>query len=204
MKIKIKSINIDEFKTFIQKLLKMDQYVYMKLSGDKVTSAVFLPEKDAVKFLNVPLKDMFEFEKPLTDNVKIPFYNGSRIIDALSFFNSKKIEGEIVYNKFGDEYIAEDFVIKNDKMRLKLFCADPNIDFIDMSRDDIVRAFGTDNAIFNFDLLKEDFKEINSMFKFNKELNRFKFVVKNEKLYIEGTNYEVKIKDVVDIEDEEE
>jgi len=204
MKIKIKSINVDVFKTFIQKLIKMDEYVYMKLSKDKVTSAVFLPERDAVKFLNVPLKDMFEFEKDLDENVKVPFYNGSRIIDALSFFDGKKIEGEIVYNKFGEEYVAEDFIIKNDKMKLKLFCADPNIDFVHMSRDEIKRAFGKDNAVFNFDLLKEDFSQINSMFKFNKELDRFKFVVNNEKLYLEGSNYEVKLKDVVDIEDEEE
>lgn len=204
MKVKIKSINVDQFKTFIQKLLKMDQYVYMKLSNDKVTSAVFLPEKDAVKFVTVPMSDMFEFDQPLTDKIKVPFYNGSRIIDALSFFNGKKIEGEIVYNLFGDEYIAEDFIIKNDKMRLKLFCADPNIQFIDMTRDDIVRAFGTDNSVFNFDLVREDFAQINSMFKFNKELNRFKFVVKEEKLYLEGTNYEVKLKDVVDVDEDAE
>ncbi len=202
MELKIDKVIANEFQSFIKKLLAIDKFVFMKINTKAVSSTVYFPQKDAVKLVSVPLEQMFEIKDVIKDTIKVSFYNASRIIDALSYFGDDTIKGKIVYEQMGDEFIASDFVIFNDKLTIKLFCADPTLSFMDMSKDEIKRAFSTDNGTFKFDLPVKQIDNINSYFKLDKEVETFKFAIEDNILRVKGKNYDAILSETVEVLDE--
>lgn len=185
--IKFNKIDGHELSGFVKKLLPIDKFIFMKIAANGTTSSVYLPERDAVKLVNQKTSDIFDatFEKP----VKVSFYNGSKVIDALSHF-SGDVKGRIRYNTVDDELLASDFIVEDDNLTINLACADPSLSFMEMSMDEVQMAFGTDSKLFEFDLLTTQVDRMKSLFNLDKDEEVFSLYVSGGDVKIKGKSYD--------------
>ena len=135
MELKINRIDSYELKSFVKKLLPIDKFIFMKISDDITSSSVYFPERDAVKHVNVSSADMFEFKENKNKDIKVSFYNGSKVIDALSHFPGE-VTGKIKYFENDGELMASDFTIEDDNLSIILACADPSLSFMEMTKEE--------------------------------------------------------------------
>ena len=188
--LKLKKIDGHELSTFVKKLLPIDKFIFMKIGAENTMSSVYLPERDAVKLVNQSTSEIFE--ATLKEPVKVSFYNGSKVIDALSHFNGD-ITGSIRYTELDGELMASDFIIANSDLQIKLACADPSLSFMEMSKDETSRAFSTDNKIFHFDLLTTQTDRIKSLFSLDKDEEVFTLYTKDGAVRAKGKSYDTVI-----------
>lgn len=189
MELKIKKINAIEFQAFVKKLLSIDKFIFIKMSGDQVTSSVYLPQKDAVKLTSVKTSEIFELDEAPTSPVKISFFNGNKVIDALSHFG-EEISAKISYQKTGDDFVATDFAVEDENLKINLYCADPSLNFMEMSDDEIKRAFGSTGKVFSFELLTVHVDKMKSLFKLEDDKELFKFKITEKGVHVAGDRYD--------------
>ena len=170
MEATIKKIDGYELSTFVKKLLPIDKFIFMKIGKEGTVSSVYFPERDAVKLVSTPTTDIFDTD--ITDPVKVSFYNGTKVIDALSHFNGD-VQGKIKYSEIDGELMASDFTLANDDLQINLACADPSLSFMEMSKEETDRAFGTDGNIFQFDLLTTHVDKMKSLFNLERDEDTF-------------------------------
>tara|TARA_R110001592_G_scaffold120545_3_gene324953 strand:- start:31876 stop:32631 length:756 start_codon:yes stop_codon:yes gene_type:complete len=187
MELTLEKIDSYELKTFIKKLLPIDKFIFMKINNSNTTSSVYFPERDAVKLVNVETPDMFDGS--ISDPVKVSFYNGSKVIDALSHFNGSTVTGVIKYEQIGGELMASDFTLRNDNLEINLACADPSLSFMEMSEDETRRAFGTDDNMFSFELLTPHIEKMKSLFSLEKEDDLFTLEITDKGVNVKGESY---------------
>ena len=189
MEIKIKKMNTLEFQAFIKKLLSIDKFICIKIGEKSTVSSVYLPQRDAVKLVSVRTEELFEVEKWPDASVKVSFFNGNKVIEALSHF-AGECSGRILFEKVGNDYIASDFIIENDDLKIKLFCADPSLSFMEMSEEEVKRAFSTAESLFDFELLTTHVDKMKSLFNLDKDKEIFKFKGSDRGVSIEGEGYD--------------
>jgi len=187
MEATIKKIDGYELSTFVKKLLPIDKFIFMKIGKEGTVSSVYFPERDAVKLVSTPTSDIFDTE--ITDPVKVSFYNGSKVIDALSHFNGD-VQGKIKYSEIDGELMASDFTLANDDLQINLACADPSLSFMEMSKEETDRAFGTDGSIFQFDLLTTHVDKMKSLFNLEREEDTFTLAVNDKGVAVQGLSYD--------------
>lgn len=187
MDIKLQQINGTEFSSFIKKLLPIDKFIFMKIGQKNTLSSVYLPERDAVKLVSVKTEDLFgmEIETP----VKVSFYNGSKVNDALSHF-SGPIQGKIKYSEIAGDMMASDFIISNADLSINLACADPSLSFMEMTKEEMQRAFSTDESQFQFDLLTTHVDKLKSLFNLDKDEEVFELSVTSDGVKVKGSSYD--------------
>ena len=186
----IKKVNGYELSSFIKKLLPIDKFIFMKIGSKGTLSSVYFPQRDAVKLVNMPTDDMFDvsdanLEKP----IKVSFYNGSKVNDALSLFNGD-IRGRIKYNKYEDELMASDFILEDDNLTVELACTDPSLSFMELSKEETERAFNVDNKLFSFYLLTTHVDRMKSLFNLDKEEETFTLYLSDNGIKVKGTSYD--------------
>lgn len=175
---------------FVKKLLPIDKFIFLKISKEGTVSSVYFPERDAVKLANTPTEDLFEGE--IDNPIKVSFYNGSKVIDALSHFNGD-LRGRIKFNEIDNECMASDFILENDNLQINLACADPSLSFMEMSKEEIQRAFDTDAKLFEFDLLTTHVAKMKSLFSLEKEEDTFTLYVSDKGISVKGSSYDAAI-----------
>ena len=191
MELTLDKIDSHELKTFIKKLLPIDKFIFMKINDKHTTSSVYFPERDAVKLVNVDTPEMFKGN--INTPVKVSFYNGTKVIDALSHFSGKDITGIIKYEQIDDELMASDFTLRNDDLEINLACADPSLSFMEMSEDETRRAFGTDDNMFSFELLNTHIDKMKSLFNLDKEDETFTLEITKKGINVKGSSYNANI-----------
>ena len=122
MKLKIDRIDQHELTGFINRVKLIDSFVYMKISNGQIHSAVYLPQRDAVKSHNIPCDKIFQIsEFPDTDKeMKVAFFEGSKVIDAIKHFEHDAIKGEIEFLENENEFVASTLRIFNDELEITL------------------------------------------------------------------------------------
>lgn len=187
MELKLEKIDNYELSSFIKKLIPIDKFIFLKIGKEDMVSSVYFPERDAVKLVNVPSKDVLkgDIKKP----IKVSFYNGSKVIDALSHFGGD-IKGSIKYSELDGELMASDFILQNDDLQISLACADPSLSFMEMSKEETNRAFGTDSRLFEFDLLTTHVDKMKSLFNLEKEEDTFTLKLSEKGVSVKGNTYD--------------
>lgn len=183
----INKIDNYELSSFVRKLLPIDKFIFMKIAKEGTVSSVYFPERDAVKLVNTPTKDIFEAD--IDNPIKVSFYNGTKVIDALSHFNGD-VKGRIKYTEYDGEYMASDFILENDDLQINLACTDPSLSFMEMSKEETDRAFGTESKMFEFDLLTTHVDRMKSLFNLDKEEDIFTLYIGEKGINIKGTSYD--------------
>lgn len=187
METKIEKIDGYELGSFIKKLLPIDKFIFIKIGQPGTVSSVYFPERDAVKLVSVNTADIFsgDFDKP----IKVSFYNGSKVVEALSHFNGN-VQGRIKYSELDGEYMASDFILENSDLKITVACADPSLSFMELSKEEMSRAFGTDSSMFEFDLLTTHVDRIKSLFNLDKEDETFTLYLSERGVSVKGTSYD--------------
>ncbi len=187
METTIKKINGYELSSFVKKLLPIDKFIFMKIGKEGTVSSVYFPERDAVKLVTTPTKDIFDTD--ISSPIKVSFYNGTKVIDALSHFNGD-VRGRIRYTEYDGELMASDFIMENEDLQISLACTDPSLSFMEMSKDETDRAFGTDSSLFQFDLLTTHVDKMKSLFNLDKDEDIFTLYINEKGIGIKGTSYD--------------
>ena len=120
-------------------------------------------------------------------------YSDFAITNALSHFNGSDITGIIKYEQIDDELMASDFTLRNDDLEINLACADPSLSFMEMSEDETLRAFGTDNNMFSFELLNSHIDKMKSLFNLDKEDETFTLEITEKGVNVKGSSYNANI-----------
>ena len=187
MEATLTKIDSRELSSFVKKLLPIDKFIFLKIGKEGTVSSVYFPERDAVKLANTPTEDLFEGD--IDNPIKVSFYNGSKVIDALAHFNGD-LRGRIKFNEIDNESMASDFILENDDLQINLACADPSLSFMEMSKEEITRAFDTEAKLFEFDLLTTHVDRMKSLFNLEKEEDTFTLYVNEKGIAVKGTSFD--------------
>jgi hypothetical protein len=187
METTIQKINAYELGSFVKKLLPIDKFIFMKIGKENTVSSVYFPERDAVKLVTTPTNEIFGSD--ISSPLKVSFYNGNKVIDALTHFNGD-IKGRILYTEYDNELMATDFILENDDLQITLACTDPSLSFMEMSKEETDRAFGTDSSLFQFDLLTTHVDKMKSLFNLDKDEDIFTVYMSEKGIGIKGTSYD--------------
>ena len=196
MEIKLTRIDVDALTSFISKLTSIDKFVYLKIKGESLASSVYLPEKDAVKVQEVPVDEIFSFENQPESDLKISFFNGGKVIEALRNFNgtdADELSAIIECVEMEGEVVATSLKISSSDLTLSLACSDPTLGFMDLTADQIKAIFSKKDLMFDFDLEPFMLSKITTLFGLEKDSDTFKIVYTDDAVRVKGDSYNAKI-----------
>lgn len=162
MKIKITKVSVPNLMSLCKKMLLMDTSIYLNVDPDHVWSSVFTPTKDVVKSIHLPAKDVFTFDTPLTETIKLSFHSGQKLLNCLGYFDPHNLTAEISAFKDEDDGIvyAEKIIFKDNQLKIELHCQDISLGFTSMTSDQVSRAFDLSTKSYGFKLSSETFSKI--------------------------------------------
>jgi hypothetical protein len=171
MKLKIDRIDQHALTEFINRVKLIDSFIYMKVSEGRVKSVVYLPQRDAVKSHSVDVSEIFQIsEWPDTDKeMKIAFFEGNKVIDAIKHFDHDAIKGEIEFIENDEDLVASTFRIFNDELEITLSCSEPTLGFKDLTEAQVEAIFARDNGKFDFALDTHMLGKVKNLFSLDKE-----------------------------------
>ncbi len=170
MKVKVTKVNVAHLNGLIKKMLLMDTSLYINVSKDQVWSSVYTPTKDVVKSYSIPCSDIFTFDKPIEETIKLSFFSGSRLQNCISHFDPHHLQMDISTFKDEEEgvYYADKIILRDQKLKIEIHCQDISLGFTSMTNDQVSRAFDTSSEIFKFDFSREDFTKVAALFSLDK------------------------------------
>ena len=171
MKLQIDRIDQHELTSFINRVKLIDSFVYMKINKGQINSAVYLPQRDAVKSHNIPCDKIFQISSfPDNDKeMKIAFFEGNKVIEAIKHFDHDAIKGEIEFLENEDEYVASTLRIFNDELEITLSCSEPSLGFKDLTEDQQAAIFATNDTKFSFTMDTHTIRKIQNLFGLDKD-----------------------------------
>ena len=171
MKLKIDRIDQHALTEFINRVKLIDSFIYMKVAEGRVKSVVYLPQRDAVKSHSVDVSEIFQIsEWPDTDKeMKIAFFEGNKVIDAIKHFDHDAIKGEIEFIENDEDLVASTFRIFNDELEITLSCSQPTLGFKDLTETQVEAIFARDNGKFDFALDTHMLGKVKNLFSLDKE-----------------------------------
>lgn len=171
MKITINKVDQNSFTSFINRLKVIDSFVYFKIKDGVVQASAYLPQRDAVKHHRVPVEHIFQIAEPITTEkeLKIAFFDATKLTDAFKQFEYDSIQGEIEFIENADDFVATSFRIFNDELEIKLACSDPSLGYKDLTEAQITAIFNVEESKFKFDLDTTTLNKVKSLFGLDKE-----------------------------------
>mgnify|MGYP003654372316 CR=1 FL=1 len=150
MKLQIDRIDQHALTGFINRVKLIDSFVYMKIKDGQITSAVYLPQRDAVKSHAVECDKIFQIsEWPDTDlEMKVAFFEGAKVIEAIKHFDADAI---------------------NDELEIKLSCSEPSLGFKDLTPEQQAVIFAIDDTKFSFNMDTHTIGKVKNLFGLDKE-----------------------------------
>ena len=171
MKLKLDRIDQHALTAFINRVKPIDSFIYMKIADGQINSTVYLPQRDAVKHHSVEVSTIFQVEEwPDTDKeMKIAFFEGNRVIEAIKHFDADAIKGEIEFIENDNELVAASLRIFNDELEITLSCSEPTLGFKDLTESQVTAIFARDNGKFDFALDTHMLGKVKNLFSLDKE-----------------------------------
>ena len=171
MKLQIDRIDQHALTGFINRVKLIDSFVYMKIKDGQIHSAVYLPQRDAVKSHTVACDQIFQVsEWPDTDaEMKVAFFEGAKVIDAIKHFESDAIKGELEFIEQEGELIASSLRMYNDELEITLACSEPSLGFKDLTEAQQQAIFAVDNTKFSFNIDTHTINRVKNLFGLDSE-----------------------------------
>jgi hypothetical protein len=101
--------------------------------------------------------------------MKIAFFEGSRVIDAIKHFDHDAIKGEIEFIENDEDFVASTFRIYNDELEITLSCSEPSLGFKDLTQDQMNAIFARDNSKFAFSIDTHMLTKVKNLFGLDKD-----------------------------------
>lgn len=190
MKLQINRVNQNSFVEFINKLKTIDTFLYFKLRTGNVTSAVYLPQRDAVKLHTIPASDIFSMAEALPEGkeLKVAFFDASKVLDALKMFQTDQIQGEMEFQENEEDFVCTSLKLFNDELEITLACSDPSLGFKDLTEAQLQTIFDREGSDFDFVLDTYTLNKIRSLFSLDKE-ETFSISASGEEVRVKGKTY---------------
>tara|TARA_Y100001958_G_C21247933_1_gene579935 strand:- start:3682 stop:4425 length:744 start_codon:yes stop_codon:yes gene_type:complete len=171
MKLQIDRIDQHALTGFINRVKLIDSFVYMKIKDGQIKSAVYLPQRDAVKSHSVSCDQIFQIsEWPDTDlEMKVAFFEGAKVIEAIKHFESDAIKGELEFIEQEGELIASSLRMFNDELEITLSCSEPSLGFKDLTPEQQDAIFAVDNTKFSFNIDTHTINKVKNLFGLDKD-----------------------------------
>lgn len=170
MKIQAKKITVPHLNSIIKRMLQMDTSVYLNIDGNRIWSDVYTPTKDVVKSVSLPVDDVIQFDKPITETIKLSFFSGQKLLACLGYFDPHNLSAEISLFKDEDDgfLYADKIAFKDNQLKIELHCQDISLGFTSMTSEQVKRAFDLSTQEFAFKLSAEDLSRVNSLLTLDK------------------------------------
>lgn len=194
MKLVIDRVDQHALTDFINRVKLIDSFIYMKMDANRITSAVYLPQRDAVKYHAVNTDAIFKLPSvPETDKeMKIAFFDGAKVIDAIKHFDSDAIKGEIEFIENDEDFVASTLRLFNDELEIILSCSEPSLGFKDLTTDQISGIFSKDGSEFNFELDTYAIGKVKNLFTLDKD-ETFAIKANGSGVNVKGKSFNVVI-----------
>jgi hypothetical protein len=165
MKIQVKKVSVPHLSSLIRRMLLMDTSVYLNVDSERIWSDVYTPTKDVVKSISLPIDNVLQFDKPLTETIKLSFFSGQRLLACLGYFDPHNLSAEINVFKDEDDGIlyAEKIIFKDNQLKIELHCQDISLGFTSMTSEQVKRAFDLSTKNYEFKLSSENFSKVLSL-----------------------------------------
>lgn len=192
MKLKIDRIDQHALTNFINRVKLIDSFIYMKIVNGRIESAVYLPQRDAVKSHVVNMDQIFQTNEiiPSNKDLKIAFFDGAKVIEAIKHFAHDAIKGELEFIENDEEYVASTFRIYNDELEVKLSCSEPSLGFKDLTPEQQEAIFSRDNSAFNFEIDTHMINKVKNLFNLDSE-ETFNIKANANGVNVEGKSFSV-------------
>jgi len=192
MKLKIDRIDQHALIDFINRVKLIDSFIYMKVANSRIGSTVYLPQRDAVKSHVVNMDQIFQTSDLLPDKkeLKIAFFDGSKVIEAIKHFEHDAIQGEIEFIENDEDYVASMFRVYNDELEVKLACSEPSLGFKDLTKEQHNAIFSRDNSSFNFSIDTHMINKVKNLFNLDSE-ETFNIKADNSGVKVDGKSFNV-------------
>jgi hypothetical protein len=190
MKLQINRVDQNSFVDFINRLKTIDTFLYFKLRKGQIHSAVYLPQRDAVKLHTVDIADLFSIEGLLPEGkeLKVAFFDAVKVLDALKMFQTDQIQGELEFVENDEDFVATTMRLFNEELEISLSCSDPSLGFKDLTDTQLETIFDRGESSFDFVLNTTTLSKIRSLFALDKE-ETFSISASGEEVRVKGKTY---------------
>lgn len=191
MKVTINKVDQTNFISFVNRLKVIDTFIYFKIKDGVVQASAYLPQRDAVKHHRLPIGEVFQIEDGAitTDKeLKIAFFDASKLTDAFKQFDSDSIQGEIEFIENDEDCVATQFKIFNDELEITLSCSEPSLGYKDLTDSQIQNIFNIDSANYVFEMDVTTTSKVKSLFGLDKE-ETFSISANGDGVRMKGKTY---------------
>jgi len=190
MKIQISNVNQTSFTEFVNRLKSIDTFLYFKLRKGNVESAVYLPQRDAVKMHSLPISEIFtvQGELPEGKEIKIAFFDATKVLDAIKMFQNDQISAEIELIENEEDFVASTVKLFNQELEITLICSEPTLGFKDLTDSQIETIFSREGSEFDFTLDTFTLGKIRSLFSLDKD-DTFEINANGSGVRVKGKTY---------------
>lgn len=190
MKIQINRVDQNQFVEFISRLKSIDTFLYFKLRNGNIQSAVYLPQRDAVKMHTLPITEVFNVEGDLPEGkeIKVAFFDANKVLEAVKMFQNDQISAEIELVENEEDYVASTMKLFNQELEITLICSEPSLGFKDLTDSQIETIFSREGAEFDFTLDTFTLGKIKSLFGLDKD-DTFEIKANGEGVRVKGKTY---------------
>lgn len=197
MKIKIDKVDQNNFIGFVNRLKVIDTFIYFKIKDGVVQASAYLPQRDAVKHHRIPVGQVFQLEEDAintTKELKIAFFDASRLTDAFKQFEFGNIRAEIEFVENEEDFVATEFRVFNEELEIKLSCSEPSLGYKDLTDSQIQAIFNVESANYVFDMDYTAISKVRSLFGLDKE-ETFSITTSKDGVRMKGKTYNYLVTD---------
>ena len=194
MKVKINKVSVPHLSNLIKKMLLMDSSLYINIDENRVWSSVYVPTKDVVKSFGIPVSDVFTFDKPIDNTIKLSFFSGSRLLACIGHFDPHQLSMEISTFEDDGVYYADKVILRDQKLKIELHCQDISLGFTSMTDDQVKRAFDESTEVFKFQFSREDFTKVGALLTLDKS-ELFEIVGDTDGVHVKTEAFDIVIDD---------
>lgn len=190
MKIQISRVDSNAFTEFVNRLKSIDTFLYFKFRKGNIESAVYLPQRDAVKYHSLPISEMFTVEGALPEGkeIKVAFFDASKVLDAIKMFQNDQISAEIELIENEEDFVASTVKLFNQELEITLICSEPTLGFKDLTDSQIETIFSRTGSEFDFTLDTFTLGKIRSLFSLDKD-DTFEITANGSGVRVKGKTY---------------
>lgn len=194
MKIKIDKVDQNNFISFVNRLKVIDAFVYFKIKEGVIQASAYLPQRDAVKHHRVAVDSVFQMDESMLEQagskeLKIAFFDASRLTDAFKQFEFGNMQAEIEFIENDEDFIASEFRVFNDELEIKLACSEPSLGYKDLTDSQIQTIFNVESATNVFDMDWAAIAKVRSLFGLDKE-ETFSITTNTDGVRMKGKTYD--------------
>lgn len=182
----------------INDLLSIDNEILFKINNDKTLFYSVVGEKrtvNAFKSFIFDTNDVFTFEKKLPNEIRFIVTTGGKFESTIKNYLDYDEEVDCAFF-MNDETYADNFKLKNSKLKLSINGGDLRAMNTNIDIDKINKTLNKDNIMFKFMLDKISYTKIKKISTVDNENDILNLDIIDEKLTIGENNWNLKISDV--------